>query len=210
MLGEPLRHHGEARLQEGAHRTIAVDQLAEKSPRLFRDPFMQEKTILRIELRIGRGLGEPSQFEPLVGEVGDEPTAARIGEEPVDLGGDPLTSLERSLAGRDEERLVGRTVPEPVGKPRGEGVGILLRAVRAMEKKIRRGQHRDIDPAHRLLEAILRREARREKLEVRLDLPVRDLAPEGLRQKCGEQFPRVFHRLRRLHRLEGRLAFLGG
>ncbi len=68
MLGQSLRHHRKTRLEQGAHGKIMTDQLAEKRARLLRDPFMKEKPVFGIKFRIGRGLVEAPQFEPLIQE----------------------------------------------------------------------------------------------------------------------------------------------
>ena len=88
VLGETLREHGEARLEQGGDGEVLADELAQKGTRFPRHAFVQEKTVLGVKLRIGGGFVEAAELEPLVGKSLDEALAARVGEKTVHLGAD--------------------------------------------------------------------------------------------------------------------------
>ena len=198
MLGEALVEHRKAGPHQCAHGRIGGDEFAEKRARLGNHRLVQQKAILGVKLRVGRGLVHAAEVEPLVGEVADEAFAARVGEQSVHFAMQHLGALQRAIARGGEQRVIGRAIPQPVGQARGEREEFRVSAghrfarhVGRVEEKLRRGQHRHVGATHRVLETILRCEPLHHERDVGCDFFRCDRTPEGLGQKRAQQTARV-------------------
>ena len=80
-------------------RLVLHDQFAEEGRSLLGDALPEQEAILRVEERVGVGLVEATEFEPLTGEVPGEAFGARVGEQAIDLSPEDGRLAERAIPG---------------------------------------------------------------------------------------------------------------
>ena len=216
VLREALREHREARPHERGDGRVAGDEFAQERARLGDHALVQQQAILGIELRIGRGLGHAAEVEPLVGEIADEALAARVGEQAIHFAMQHRCAGQRAIVRGGAQRVIGRAIPQPVGKARRQREELricercrLAGHIGSMEQKLRRREHRDVGAPHRVLKAVLRREPLQHEHDVGGDLAGTHRTTKRLRQESREQPTRILGGLRRLHGLQRRRALVG-
>ena len=124
MPGEGCVCKHPARIDELPHARVFIGEQFEKRLGLGHARPLEQvvfRTVeFREELRIGRGVVDRREPEPLGGEALVEPLPLRIGEHAFGLLAEHHGIAELPLPGHFEQLLVGRRVPEQIREPRGE------------------------------------------------------------------------------------------
>ena len=125
MPGEGCVCQHPPRIDELPHARVFLGEQFEEGLRLGHARPLEQvvfgPVVFREELRIGRGVVDRREPEPLGGEALVEPLPLRIGEHAFGLLAEHHGIAELPLPGHFEQLLVGRRVPEQIREPRCEG-----------------------------------------------------------------------------------------
>ena len=194
--------HGNIAGDEVRHGKIAGHQILEEGPRLLHHALAENVPVFRIHASVGLRIVELAEVEPLLEKPRHEAVEPRIGNHPVDLGGELCRLVEAAASRGRQKLLVGQRIPEPERKPRGEAlwcepavrreavVGVVAAAGEPWcihKQKIVRAEHRLVGVDHGVFETVASGDPRGGKPGILPHLVVGHVAAEGLRHEAGEQ-----------------------